>query len=289
LLDESGRRLLLSARTGPSVHHRGASPFRLGEGFIGWTAVHRVAAFSNRVSSDPRFVERRHQAWTPAAIMAVPLITARECIGVLSVVRRNRRPYRPVDLHLLQLVAELSVPYLEIARLKRISESDPLTLLHNRRFVQENLPEEIRRAGHHHAPLAAAMIDLDHFKLVNDHHGHEVGDEVLVEAAERIRRACRQSDLVARWGGEEFLIIFPQTSLRQAAIVAERIRRSIADSPFATSAGPVQVTASLGAATRQRGEEARTLIRRADQAMYQAKRGGRNRVFMAGAGSRTTC
>jgi diguanylate cyclase (GGDEF)-like protein len=288
LLDESGTRLLTSARTGPSVHRRGASPFRLGEGFIGWVVVHREAAFTNHTVSDPRFVERSSQVWMPSAVMAVPLVSGRTCIGVLSVSRKNKKPYRKLDLDLLHLVADLSVPYLEIARLKRLNESDPLTLLHNRRHIQDRLPVEIQRSRRSGRPLVVAMIDIDRFKRVNDTHGHDVGDEVLCEVADRLRRVSRSSDVVSRWGGEEFFCIFPETNTHQGRLVAERVRRSIAETPFSTSAGPLHLTVSVGICRLSPGDNARSLVHRADQALYTAKRRGRDRVMAAaGTGKKT--
>jgi diguanylate cyclase (GGDEF)-like protein len=282
LLDESGKRLLASARTGPSVHRRGAAPFRLGEGFIGWVAVHHRPALTNRVGRDPRFVVRRGQVWTPSGLLAVPLLVRQECIGVLSASRRDGSAYRRTDLEVLRLIAELSVPYLEIARLKRLNESDPLTLLHNRRHLEERLPLQIEKAQRDGTALAVAALDLDHFKKVNDSHGHPVGDQVLIELAERLRQACRSTDVLARVGGEEFLILLPETNLRQARGVAERIRRQIAETPFLTAAGPVSITASLGVARRMKGEGGASLQARADRALYRAKRAGRNRVEAAG-------
>jgi len=281
LLDDSGTRLLTSARTGPSVHRRGASPFRLGEGFIGWVVVHHQPAFTNHPASDPRFVARDSQVWTPSAVMAVPLFSGQSCIGVLSVSRKNQKPYRKLDLDLLHLVADLSVPHLEIARLKRLNESDHLTLLHNRRHLEDRLPGEIQRARRSGRPLVVAMIDIDHFKRVNDTHGHDVGDEVLYEVAERLRRVSRSSDVVSRWGGEEFLCIFPDTNMRQGRMVAERVRRAVADDPFSTSAGLLHLSVSLGLCRLATGDDAHSLVHRADQALYSAKRQGRNRVIAA--------
>ncbi|MBN2497337.1 MAG: GGDEF domain-containing protein [Deltaproteobacteria bacterium] len=280
LLDDSGKRLLTSARTGPSVHRRSSSPFKLGEGFIGWVVVHRQAAMVNSVRSDPRFVRRPGQLWTPSSIMAVPLMTER-CIGVLSVARRDSRRFGDGDLQLLQLVAELSTPYLEIARLKRLNEADPLTLLHNRRHLQQRLPVEIQRARRRGKRLAAAMLDIDHFKRVNDTHGHDVGDEVLCEMAERLRRVSRASDVVVRWGGEEFFVLFLDASLTQASKVAERMRATVFEQPFETSAGPIQISISLGVAELGGKDDSARLERRADQALYRAKRSGRNRVVLS--------
>lgn len=278
LLDEGGTRLLTSARTGPSVHRRGARPFRPGEGFIGWVVAHRRAALTNRVGSDPRFVARAGQMWTPTAVMAVPLRSGTACTGVLSVSRRDGIAYRELDLDLLRLVVQLSAPHLEIARLKRLNQSDPLTLLHNRRHLQERLPEEIGRARRSGRPLAVAMLDIDHFKRVNDELGHDIGDEVLCGVADRLRHLSRSSDVVARWGGEEFLAIFPETNLRQGRIIAERIRRAIECDPFRSAAGSLPLTVSLGLSTLGAKDDETSLVQRVDQALLEAKRQGRNRV-----------
>jgi diguanylate cyclase (GGDEF)-like protein len=125
------------------------------------------------------------------------------------------------------------------------------------------------------------MIDIDHFKRVNDQHGHDVGDEVLCEVADRLRHVSRHSDVVARWGGEEFLAIFPETNLRQGRIVAERIRRAVGTVPFSSSAGQLYLTVSLGLANLARSDDEQSLVQRVDQALYAAKHQGRNRVVTA--------
>jgi diguanylate cyclase (GGDEF)-like protein len=282
LLDESGKRLLTSARTGPSVHRRGAPAFAWGEGFLGWVVVHRKPTYTNRPASDPRFISRQGQIWTPGALMAVPLLSNQACIGVLSVSRKKHSAYCDLDLDLLRLVAQLSEPYIVIARLKRLNESDPLTLLHNRRHLDERLPAEIQRARRFSKPLALAMIDIDHFKRVNDTHGHEIGDEVLTEFANRLRTVSRTSDVIVRWGGEEFVTIFPETNVRQGKRIAERMRRSICDQPFLTAAGKIYLTASIGLVSLTSKDSTQLLTRRADKAMYAAKRQGRNCVVSLG-------
>lgn len=276
LLDESGKRMLTSARSGPSVHRRGAPAFRFGEGFIGWVAVHRRPTYTNHPASDPRFVVRSGQVWTPGAVMAVPLQSGQDCIGVLSVSRKVRVPYNGLDLRLLQLVGQLSEPQLEIARLKRLNESDPLTLLHNRRHLDDRLPQEIQAARRKKKPLAVAMLDIDHFKRVNDRYGHDVGDEVLCEFAERLRHESRSSDVMVRWGGEEFLALFPDTTLAQGRHIAERILEAIGGSPFVCSTGKLFLTTSGGLTMLNAKDDAASLVRRVDRALYAAKRRGRN-------------
>ena len=250
----------------------------MGEGFIGWVVVHRKTATINNPKRDPRFVWRKDQIWTPSAVMAVPLITGKKCIGVLSTARRDSKPYTERDLELLTLAAHISEPYLEIARLKRLNESDPLTLLHNRRHLQHRLPREIQKAHRQGIPLTIAMLDLDWFKKINDTYGHDVGDEVLSELSNRLRWASRSTDVVARWGGEEFLVIFPKTSLEQGYIIAERLREAVSLKPFNTSAGPLALTISIGLTELEENDDDITFQRRVDKALYKAKRSGRNRV-----------
>ena len=126
-------------------------------------------------------------------------------------------------------------------------------------------------------PVSVAFVDLDHFKRINDEHGHDVGDEVLEEVAELIRAELRESDIVARFGGEEFVILLPDVGLRGARGVANRIRNSLIDSRL-----PVAATLSAGVATRQPGEALDDLVARADAALLKAKQEGRNRVRVAG-------
>jgi two-component system cell cycle response regulator len=129
--------------------------------------------------------------------------------------------------------------------------------------------------------LATLVIDIDYFKAVNDTHGHDAGDDVLRDFALRIKRSIRGIDLPCRYGGEEFVIVMPETDMAVAAMVAERLRRRIAGEPFAIEQGAksIPVTISIGiAALRGKEDTAATLLKRADQALYRAKRDGRNRV-----------
>ncbi len=164
--------------------------------------------------------------------------------------------------------------------LRRLAASDPLTgLLNRRRFHELAAAEEARAARYGH-PLSVVLIDLDHFKLVNDTHGHQAGDEVLKEFARRCRRIARRTDVLARYGGEEFLVLLPETSCREAASVAERIRSTVAQEPFSVCEKLLNVTCSLGVAgtdTVDRGLVDQLIVR-ADKALYEAKAAGRNQV-----------
>jgi two-component system cell cycle response regulator len=159
--------------------------------------------------------------------------------------------------------------------------TDALTGLFNRRYMESHLGTLIEQAASRGKPLATLVIDIDYFKSINDTHGHDAGDDVLRDFALRIKRSIRGIDLACRYGGEEFVLVMPETDMAVAAMVAERLRRRIAGEPFAIQQGAktIPVTISIGiAALRGKEDTAATLLKRADQALYRAKRDGRNRV-----------
>jgi two-component system cell cycle response regulator len=159
--------------------------------------------------------------------------------------------------------------------------TDALTGLFNRRDMESHLGALVEQASARGKPLTALMLDIDYFKSVNDTYGHDAGDDVLREFATRIRKSIRGIDLACRLGGEEFVIIMPETDVAVAATVAERLRRRIASEPFVIAAGAakLEITISIGVATRDVSDDnAAAILKRADQALYRAKRDGRNRV-----------
>ncbi|MEY3551787.1 MAG: hypothetical protein RL735_135 [Pseudomonadota bacterium] len=162
---------------------------------------------------------------------------------------------------------------------------DGLTGLFNRRHFDLNLPKLIESCLSRRRPLSLLVFDIDHFKAINDTHGHDVGDQVLRLLAQRLRGALRQSDLICRLGGEEFAVIMPDTDLDRAASVGNRVRLAIAEYPFAVGQGrgPIDVTISAGVAGAVEGLSPEMLYRRADAGLYRSKQAGRNRVCAAAA------
>jgi len=159
--------------------------------------------------------------------------------------------------------------------------TDALTGLYNRRYMESHLATLIDQAVSRGKPLTAMVIDIDYFKAINDTHGHDAGDDVLREFAIRIRKSIRGIDLACRYGGEEFVIVMPETDMAVATIVAERLRRRIASERFSIQQGfgSIEVTISIGIATLDTSDDnAGSILKRADQALYRAKRDGRNRV-----------
>src|SRR5438552_3286884 len=242
---------------------------------------------SHRLVPNSAHVERAVTTLQPAVndgwqMMALPLIRRGVVIGVVCL--ESNRPYTEADVRLAQSLTQPAAMAVENARLfdevQRLATLDGLTSTYNRRHFMDLAQlqyDNARRFGH---PLTAMMLDVDHFKRINDRHGHHVGDQVLRALAERCRRALRSVDVLGRYGGEEFAIVLPGTTQHNAAtVLAERIRKRVADEPIKTDDGAVKVTVSVGVAeldAEMRGPE--DLLKRADAALYEAKQAVRNRV-----------
>lgn len=167
-------------------------------------------------------------------------------------------------------------------QLREQSIRDPLTGLHNRRYMEDALERELLVAQRQGKPVSVVIVDVDHFKSINDRHGHLAGDEVLRGVAETMKRLARASDIFCRYGGEEFLLVLPGLAADEAGARAEKIRQALAATPIESGQAAITLTASFGvAACPLHGQSAEELVARADQALYQAKRGGRDQVRQA--------
>jgi len=174
-------------------------------------------------------------------------------------------------------------------RFRRLSITDPLTGLYNRRHFFEMAEMETERAHRYGSFLSLCLFDIDSFKSVNDTRGHDAGDIVLRMIADTSRKAARKIDVVARYGGEEFIVAFPETGIREAGIVAERIRKAIEETRLPLGDGAIRITASFGVAVFDPAsldggtyaESLQAVIRQADEALYRAKNSGKNRVVIA--------
>ncbi len=172
---------------------------------------------------------------------------------------------------------------MELEHARRLAKLDSLTGLYNHRFFQERLAEEIKRSERHARPLALLLLDVDHFKEVNDTHGHMTGDAVLREVSRLLVESSRAEDIVARYGGEEFAMILPETAREGAEIFAGRVKRAFESGRLEERDLPrnTRITVSIGVAGWTAESTREGLLRAADQALYQAKRQGRNRVCVA--------
>ncbi len=198
---------------------------------------------------------------------------------------------KPVNMHELQVrlragrrIIELQEELIATREELRVQATrDFLTGIWNRGMITQKLDEEISRAARANGSLGVIMVDIDHFKRINDTYGHPAGDSILVEVALRMQETLRAYDCLGRFGGEEFLIVLPDASEEGAVALAERIRIAVAGVPIEAPSGPVNVTLSLGTVVRtmEQGTNFKTLIDEADRALYRAKDGGRNRVESA--------
>jgi two-component system, cell cycle response regulator len=230
------------------------------------------------------------------SLIALPFSIDRGQYGVFLVRRtREQERFAPEDLEFAEAVLTAAVAVIQRAqlvestmadnaRLEQLAQTDPLTQLLNRRALTERITAEMERALRYDSTLALLMIDLDHFKRVNDTYGHLVGDDVLRDVAQLLSRTIRGSDIVARYGGEEFLVLLPETEDGGAESFAERLREAVEQHEFAkdSMAEVLKLTASVGVAVfpAARIENVEDLFQRADAALYRAKAAGRNLVRM---------
>jgi diguanylate cyclase (GGDEF)-like protein len=218
-----------------------------------------------------------------AALKIFPLRAGESTVGTLVCGARKEGALPEAAQRELSMLALQAADALVRTRLyqqmERLATTDGLTGLLNRRTFNAQLEKRLREAQRYRRPLSLLLLDVDHFKKVNDAHGHPAGDAVLRGVARIAQHDARETDIVARYGGEEMALVLPETDGRGAVVIAERIRARVAAASHATEQGPIQVTISIGVATWPGGgEDPEALIERADKALYRAKQGGRNRV-----------
>ncbi|MDO9546337.1 MAG: histidine kinase N-terminal 7TM domain-containing protein [Pelolinea sp.] len=212
-------------------------------------------------------------------VLGIPLILRGEVMGVLSMQAAKPNVYDHDQIRLLETIAQQTSIAMDNAKLfekmQAMAITDSLTELYNRRYFYMVLENEIERAKRYPSSLSLIMLDIDHFKRVNDKHGHLAGDEVLLSFSNECRKLLRQSDVMFRYGGEEFMILLPESNKEETMNVAERIRSAIEETEFGTKKGMVKITTSLGVSEFSEPSE---FIESVDKAMYAAKEAGRNCV-----------
>jgi diguanylate cyclase (GGDEF)-like protein len=230
---------------------------------------------------DPRYSHFKGQHLMDGAFACVPMLAGKRLVGLFHVLRPGAASITDPDVRLLSSLASyaaLAIAHAQAGmRLQAMTVTDDLTGVANRRALMERTREEVERSTRHHHPLAALMIDLDHFKRVNDDLGHLVGDDVLRRVAACLRDGVRRVDMVARYGGEEFVVLLPETGRDDAVLVAEKLRAAVAALDL-----PHKLTISVGVAMcPEHAVAPPRLIDAADQALLAAKRAGRDRVMVA--------
>ena len=258
-----------------------------GQGVTGWVAQHGESTVVT--PADPRFlpVIEEHTGFCMTSMIAVPLRVRGATIGVLEVVNKLRGDFDKDDLALIETLTASAAIAIDNARLfeevQRLAVTDELTGVYNRRYFEQQLRSEFQRARRYARPLALLMLDLDYFKPVNDCYGHMAGDAVLAAFAALVRANVRETDVVTRYGGDEFAVILPETDLAGALSVAEKVLRMVAAHPITYEECVHRITVSGGAVALPdlNPADRKELVRLADQALYRAKQQGRNRVCAA--------
>ncbi|HOO70166.1 MAG TPA: sensor domain-containing diguanylate cyclase [Spirochaetota bacterium] len=259
---------------------------RMGEGIAGTVWENGVPIIINDTANDPRFSKRADQKAKSStnSIIAVPLIVNGEIIGVVESINKIDGVFTPFDLQVMQFISSQSAIAIKNADLYDMAIRDGLTKLFIRKYFRERLFEEWQRSRRNSSSLTLAMLDIDHFKNVNDTYGHQAGDLVLKELSDILRTKCRSIDIPCRYGGEEFTIILPETSQEQARIFLERIRKTIESHSIDYHDKVIQVTMSVGFATVPElvPGDIDSFIEMADRALYHSKETGRNRITYHG-------
>jgi len=282
LLDADRKRLLAKAAYGLRTERMHTLSFAVGEGVAGWVIERGTPALIDDVMQDPRFVPLAGNQTPIASMICVPLIARGERVGVVTATSEQAGVFDATQLELVRFISTTIALDIENVRLHRVAVTDPLTGAYNREFLSQRLPQEIEAALERDRSLSVAMVDVDHFKAVNDQHGHGVGDFVLAEVARRLRSAIRTGDVLVRYGGEEFLVVLPKADAGRAWEVGERMRQRVCERSFDVGDGVALILRiSVGIAQWRIGEPTADLIDRADTALYGAKDRGRNRVEVA--------
>jgi two-component system cell cycle response regulator len=279
-------RLELFGPAGPTHSIRARGPWPEGSSTAGLAALgileQDLAATRTTVAREPKFGPGQHVVAGRGHSFEIQV--GGEKLGNLRIFSGSTA-CADADLRSAKLVADamgLVVKSLFLVEeTQQLALTDGLTGLYNRRHASKRLQEEIARSRRNNTGLCVAMCDVDHFKAINDEFGHGAGDRVLQQIADSLTEYVRRNDIVARWGGEEFLVIFSEIKLTAARIVAERLRGRLANMPQ-VEGGPEKISVSIGLAMLGPGIEAEALIEQADQALYRAKARGRNRVEVAG-------
>tara|TARA_R110002073_G_scaffold225022_8_gene385454 strand:- start:3675 stop:4691 length:1017 start_codon:yes stop_codon:yes gene_type:complete len=260
--------------------------FRYGEGIAGHVAVTGESVLIDDVNSDSRFASHSDSSHI-RSLACVPLLHRDVVVGVLTVTTPEVGFFTSTSLELLALVANTIALDIENIRLRRLAQTDSLTGAYNRQYLEHCLPDMVAEAHAGNQPLCVAMLDVDHFKRVNDEHGHDVGDMVLAEISRRLDEASRSHDVLVRYGGEEFLLLLPGANLATASGIADRMRVQLANNALELKTSDtgarlaLEVRISAGVAELGPNESPEQLFKRADQALYVAKANGRNRIEVA--------
>ena len=289
ILNEESNELALEAALGAGPESSATVHLKLSESVAGSVLASGIPLVVRDADNDSRLPRSRPGKYKTKSFISYPITLGARKVGVINLTdRTDGVPYENDDLMMLEMMAPhlaLIIDRTEWARkaqtFQQMSLTDPLTGLPNRRYLQDRLFEEVERSKRYNTPFSFMIIDVDRFKNCNDVYGHTNADRVLVQTAQMLRDSLRAIDMSARYAGDEFCIVLPETELGDAARIAERLRRAISETEYTTEQGePMgQITLSIGISSFSASRQSPlSIIETADQALYRAKTRGRNCV-----------
>lgn len=254
---------------------------KLNEGIAGKVFAEKKSIITNLGQNDPRFSKTTFSG-NISSLICVPLVAKGEAIGVINITnKKNNKLFNRQDLEFIEALANQAAIAIDNAKLYELATKDGLTKLYIYRHFYSLLETELKRAQRYKHVLSLLMMDIDNFKMINDTYGHLVGDKVLKEIAATIKSTIRNIDVPARYGGEEFTVILPETTAKDARIIADRLRQNISDIEVTIDATTtIKTTISIGIAEFPIcADNEKDLINLADKALYEAKRNGKNCIY----------
>jgi diguanylate cyclase (GGDEF)-like protein len=289
ILNEASNELALEAALGAYSERMGAVRVKLGEGVAGAVLAAGAPLVVRDADTDNRVPRGRPGRYKSGSFISYPITLGARKVGVINLTDRTGGiPYEDEDLPLLELMSPhlaLIIDRTEWHRkaeaYQRMSLTDPLTGLPNRRYLQDRLFEEVERSKRYNTPMSFMILDVDRFKSYNDFYGHTNADHVLVKTAQILRGSIRAIDMSARFAGDEFCIVLPETEVGDAARIAERLRKAVCEAEYRSEQGELmeRVTLSIGVSSFSLARQSPlSIIESADRALYQAKTRGRNCV-----------
>src|SRR5437773_3894999 len=289
MVDEQKDELYFAIAVGDAADALKSIRLKVGEGIAGWVAKHGESLLVPDVYRDPRFAKRIDEMtkWETRSIICVPLRSKHRVLGVIQLVNVDMKGFSDQEMFFLQALCDYAAIAIDNARavekIQELTITDDCTGLYNARHLYKVLETEVYRSSRFGYEFTVLFIDLDHFKQVNDTHGHLIGSKLLIEIGYLIKAQLRLIDFAFRYGGDEFVVLLPQTGKDSALVVARRLRDSLRSSAFCKDESlNLNVRASIGLATYP--HDAKTphdIIRQADEMMYMVKNSTRDNIGIA--------
>jgi diguanylate cyclase (GGDEF)-like protein len=289
LVDEESNELYFEIAVGLGADKLKELRLKIGEGVAGWVAREAKALMVPDVRKDPRWCDRVDSMtrFETRSILCVPLVARGSVLGVIELVNAEPNSFNEPDLRLLESMADYAAIAIENARnflrVQELTVKDDVTSLYNSRHLHEMLANEFERSRRYGLTFSLVFFDLDHFKNVNDEYGHLCGSKLLKEVGDLVRASLRTVDIPTRYGGDEFVIILPQTTKSQAVHVTRRLRLALNERSFLTGENlQVHITASFGVSNFPQDTSNKDgVLRLADEAMYRVKESTRDGIQIA--------